>query len=62
MISYKELIKDDKFAKADSYTVDTNINKMCWACETKFKAGHMVLKANGSRRIFFCEKCFNNLK
>ena len=61
MIGYKELIKDDKFDKANSYIVDTNVNKMCWACETKFKAGHMVLNANKSRRIFFCESCFNKL-
>ena len=62
MKTYKEIIKDDTFHRADEYSVDTEVFKMCWGCETKKKAGHMVWDATKLRRIFFCEDCFKNMK
>ena len=59
--SYKEIIKDDTFNKADEYLVDTKVPKMCWGCETKHKSGHMVWDSTKTRRIFFCEDCFKKL-
>ncbi|TFG29111.1 MAG: hypothetical protein EU532_03805 [Promethearchaeota archaeon] len=61
MLSYKEYIKDDNFHLDDEYFVDTNINKMCWGCETKHKSGHMVWDATKLRRFFLCEDCFKKL-
>ncbi|NVM37588.1 MAG: hypothetical protein HWN81_18475 [Candidatus Lokiarchaeota archaeon] len=62
MKSYKEIIKDDTFKKSSQYFVETKVFKMCWGCETKHKAGHMVWNATKMRRIFFCEDCFAKLK
>ena len=62
MKSYKEIIKDDTFHFNDEYTVETNIYKMCWGCEKKHKAGHMVWDASKFRRFFLCEDCFSKLK
>ncbi|TFG08191.1 MAG: hypothetical protein EU539_03030 [Promethearchaeota archaeon] len=62
MRSYTEIIKDDDFKVNDEYRVDTDVYKMCWGCETKHKAGHMVFDASKMRRIFFCDDCFAKLK
>ncbi|MFX1493200.1 MAG: hypothetical protein ACFFBZ_02855 [Promethearchaeota archaeon] len=62
MKSYKEIIKNDVFKTEDEYVIDTNLSKMCWACEMKHKSGHMVWDSTKMRRIFFCENCFTKLK
>ena len=56
-----ELIKDDKLDKANSYLVETDIEKMCWGCETKHTSGYMVQNTNKMRRIFLCEECKKGL-
>ncbi|MFX1379951.1 MAG: hypothetical protein ACFFA4_12750 [Promethearchaeota archaeon] len=62
MKSYKEIIKDDNFNVLDEYSIDTKLYKMCWGCELKSRAGHMVWDATKIRRIFFCNECFSKLK
>lgn len=61
MISYKEMIKDDKFNSMDEYSVESGVSIMCWGCESKHKSGHMVWNTTKMRRIFFCDDCFNKL-
>jgi hypothetical protein len=60
--SYQEIIRDDDFHVDDQHAVETNLYKLCWGCEKKYKAGHMVWDASKFRRIFFCEECFLNLQ
>ncbi|MBD3255946.1 MAG: hypothetical protein GF383_12690 [Candidatus Lokiarchaeota archaeon] len=60
--SYMEIIKDDDFDVKSEYSVSTDIDKMCWGCETKHKSGHMVWDSTQMRRFFFCDECFENLK
>ena len=62
MRSYKEIIQNDIFHADDEYFVDSNVFKMCWGCEKKYKSGHMVWDASKFRRIFFCENCYGNLE
>lgn len=62
MKSYYELIKDDNFDTKNEYVIDTDVYKLCWGCEKKSKSGHMVWNTSKTRRIFFCDECFNNLK
>jgi hypothetical protein len=62
MRSYREIIQSDNFHFDDEYIVDTNLMKMCWGCEKKYKKGHMVWDASKFRRIFFCEDCFSKLR
>ncbi|MFX0024099.1 MAG: hypothetical protein ACFE9S_17360 [Candidatus Hermodarchaeota archaeon] len=61
MKSFREIIKEDVFNPKDEYFIDTKLFKMCWGCEKKYKAGHMVWDASKLRRIFLCEDCFLNL-
>jgi fumarate reductase subunit C len=60
--SYKEIIKDDTFETKDNNYVDTELFKMCWKCERKYKSGYMVRDVTKLRKIFFCEECFAKLK
>lgn len=62
MRSYQELIKDDKFDLKDEYSVNTDISKCCWNCEKGSKNGRMVWNNTKTRRIFFCENCFEEMK
>jgi len=61
MISYKELIKGDKFDKNDSHLVEGQITKLCWGCETAHKKGYMVKDVSKGRKIFFCQTCYDRL-
>lgn len=58
---YHEIIKDDVFKFDDKFSVDTDVNKMCWNCETKKKTGYMVWDSDKLRRFFICEDCFSKL-
>lgn len=61
LLSYKELIKGDKFDKKDQYFIKTHITKLCWGCETAHKKGYMVKDVSKGRKIFFCQECYDKL-
>ena len=61
MVSYKELIKGDKFDKKEYHIVETHITKLCWGCETAHKKGYMVKDVSKGRKIFFCQNCYDKL-
>jgi len=62
VVSYKELIKEDKFDVKEYHLVDTHITKLCWRCETAHKKGYMVKDVSKGRKIFFCQNCYDKLK
>ena len=61
VLSYKELIKEDKFDKKESHFVEGSITKLCWSCETAHKKGYMVKDISKGRKIFFCQGCYDRM-
>lgn len=56
-----EIIEGDKFDKKSKWRTDTDVDKMCWGCEKKHKSGYLVYDTTKTRRIFFCEDCFEKI-